>query len=152
MGTENLGLAEYRGSGEMLEDTGAHMAKGPGRPAKEFVPDAEGSQCSTRLEEPLLRNFGAPGGPPSVDRERWAGAGGTGLRCHCGRQGAQGRPKGWRARGCRSTGGGVCYANKRTGHQSGAGTAWAVAGRRTAVARYRSYGGNCKEGFALNVH
>ena len=49
----------------MLEDIGAHMAKGPGRPAKEFVPDAEGSQCSTRLEEPLLRNFGAPGDPPS---------------------------------------------------------------------------------------
>lgn len=38
MGTENLGLAECRGSGEMLEDIGAHMAKGPGRQAKEFVP------------------------------------------------------------------------------------------------------------------
>ena len=94
------GLAESRGSGEMLEDIGAQMAKGPGLPAKEFVPDAEGSQLSTRLEEPLLRNFGAPGGPPSmVDRERWAGAGGTGLRCDCGWQGAQGRSKGWRAGG-----------------------------------------------------
>ena len=58
----------------MLEDIGAHMAKGPGRPVKEFVPDAEGSQCSTRLEEPLLRNFGAPGDPPSstaLGRSGW---------------------------------------------------------------------------------
>lgn len=51
-----LGLAESRRSGEMLEDIGAQMAKGPGLPTKEFVPDAEGSQLSTRLEEPLLRN------------------------------------------------------------------------------------------------
>ena len=47
----------------------------------------------------------------------------------------------------RSTGGGACYANKGTDHQSRAGTAWAVAGWRTAAARYRSYGGNSKEGF-----
>lgn len=108
-------MAECRGSEEMLEDIGAQREKGLKRPAKELVPDAPGSQLSPRLKELLLRNFGAPGGPPSMtDRGRWA----KGMTLGCDatvagrRRRAALRAGGTEAAG--STGGGGYYANKRT--------------------------------------